>query len=164
MDASMEKETFLRNWEREFDVTLRALKAYPLERQDYRPHEKSRSAKELALVFVSEERTGINGAISGVMDFSNRPNPPASMKDVLSEYEKLHKDNFNKIKKMLAEELTKTMKFPIGPKKMADLRKIDVLWFTIMDMVHHRGQLTVYIRMAGGKVPSIYGPTADYPW
>jgi|SRR5882672_5842572 len=33
-----------------------------------------------------------------------------------------------------------------------------------MDMIHHRGQFTVYSRIAGGKVPSIYGPSADEPW
>ena len=34
----------------------------------------------------------------------------------------------------------------------------------ICDRIHHRGQLSVYVRMAGGKVPSIYGPSADDPW
>jgi uncharacterized damage-inducible protein DinB len=37
-------------------------------------------------------------------------------------------------------------------------------WLAVMDAVHHRGQMSVYIRLAGGKVPSIYGPTADEPW
>ena len=41
---------------------------------------------------------------------------------------------------------------------------IDVLWFMLTDSIHHRGQLSVYVRMAGGRVPSIYGPSADEPW
>ena len=40
----------------------------------------------------------------------------------------------------------------------------DVLWGILMDSIHHRGQFSVYLRMAGGKVPSIYGPSADEPW
>jgi uncharacterized damage-inducible protein DinB len=40
----------------------------------------------------------------------------------------------------------------------------DILWIMLMDSIHHRGQLSVYVRMAGGKVPSIYGPSADEPW
>ena len=53
---------------------------------------------------------------------------------------------------------------PTGPGKVGDLRTMDLLWTTLMDQVHHRGQLSVYTRMAGGKVPSIYGPSADEPW
>ena len=57
-----------------------------------------------------------------------------------------------------------TVKFFVAPKQMADLRKMDVLWFMLMDCVHHRGQFSVYLRMADGKVPSIYGPSGDEPW
>jgi len=39
----------------------------------------------------------------------------------------------------------------------------EALWGNLMDEVHHRGQLTVYLRLAGGKVPSIYGPSGDEP-
>ena len=39
-----------------------------------------------------------------------------------------------------------------------------VLWLMLNDSIHHRGQLSVYERMAGGLVPSIYGPSADEPW
>jgi uncharacterized damage-inducible protein DinB len=56
------------------------------------------------------------------------------------------------------------VKAPVGPGKMGDLRKVDVLWSTLQDQIHHRGQFSVYLRMAGGKVPSIYGPTADESW
>ena len=61
-------------------------------------------------------------------------------------------------------ELNKTVKFFVAPKQMGDLRKMDVLWYMLMDSVHHRGQFSVYLRMADGKVPSIYGPSADEPW
>jgi uncharacterized damage-inducible protein DinB len=47
---------------------------------------------------------------------------------------------------------------------MGDVRRLDFLWQILMDMVHHRGQFTVYSRIAGAKVPSIYGPSADEPW
>ena len=47
---------------------------------------------------------------------------------------------------------------------MGDVRIMDIFWLMLMDSVHHRGQFSVYLRMSGGKVPSIYGPTADEPW
>ena len=47
---------------------------------------------------------------------------------------------------------------------MGDFPVAEFLWFMLMDSVHQHGQLSVYVRCAGGKVPSIYGPSADEPW
>ena len=69
-----------------------------------------------------------------------------------------------RLKSMSDADLNKTVKFFTAPKQMGDVRKMDVLWFMMMDCVHHRGQMSVYLRMADGKVPSIYGPSADEPW
>jgi len=57
-----------------------------------------------------------------------------------------------------------TVRMPVGPKQVGDVRRGDALWMMLMDTVHHRGQLSVYQRIAGGKVPSIYGPSGDEPW
>jgi uncharacterized damage-inducible protein DinB len=159
-----EKEMFLKTWDREFETTLRVLKAYPEARAEFRPHERSKSARELAWVFAAEEKTGIAGVMSGVMDFEHMPKAPEEMKELISQYEKMHKENVQKIKAMADEELDKKMKFFVAPKTMGDVKKMDLLWMFLMDQVHHRGQFSVYLRMAGGKVPSIYGPTADEPW
>jgi uncharacterized damage-inducible protein DinB len=70
----------------------------------------------------------------------------------------------DKVRKADEAFLNTTVKTVTGPKQMSDVRRLDFLWQTLMDMVHHRGQLTVYLRMADGKVPSIYGPSADEPW
>lgn len=45
-----------------------------------------------------------------------------------------------------------------------DQMSMDLLWFLLFDEIHHRGQFSIYLRMADGKVPSIYGPSADEPW
>jgi uncharacterized damage-inducible protein DinB len=60
--------------------------------------------------------------------------------------------------------LEQTVQFPVGPGKFGDFRKIDFCWFLLHDHIHHRGQLSVYIRLAGGKVPAIYGPSGDERW
>ncbi len=57
-----------------------------------------------------------------------------------------------------------TVKFFTGPGQLGDIPVIGFCWFILCDQIHHRGQLSVYVRMAGGKVPSIYGPSADEPW
>ena len=53
--------------------------------------------------------------------------------------------------------------FFVAPKTLGDIPKIQFMWMVLCDQIHHRGQFSVYLRMADGKVPSIYGPTADEP-
>ncbi len=159
-----EKEMFLQTWDREFQTTMKVLKAYPANKLDFKPHERSRSAGELAWVFVGEQAV-VDMAVKGQIDMSGEmPKHPATMQEIIAAFEKMYKENVGKVKNLSEADFNSLVKFPIGPKQMADLRKADVLWITVMDQVHHRGQLSVYVRMAGGKVPSIYGPTADEPW
>ena len=56
------------------------------------------------------------------------------------------------------------MKFFVGPKQLGDYTRLEFCWFLLHDEIHHRGQFSIYLRMAGAKVPSIYGPSADEPW
>jgi uncharacterized damage-inducible protein DinB len=65
---------------------------------------------------------------------------------------------------MPASALQATITVPAGKGVTADVRKLDFLWLMLNDQIHHRGQLSVYTRMAGGKVPSMYGPSGDEPW
>lgn len=159
-----EKERFLQAWEQEFQTTLKLLKAYPSNKLDLKPADRSRSAKELAWTFAVEEKVGISGCVTGQFDFQNVPKPPASLQDIIVAFEQSHKENVEKIKRMNDEELDQTAKFFVAPKQMGDVRKGDLLQLFVHDMIHHRGQFSVYLRLAGGKVPSIYGPTADEPW
>jgi len=158
-----EKETFLNTWDREFQTTIKVLKAYPPDKLDLKPHERSRSARELAWTFVVEEKV-IAAIIAGKIDFQNLPPAPATLREILTAYENAHKEMARKVKGLRADAFNKTIPFPVGPKQMGDVRRGDVFWTMLLDGVHHRGQFSVYLRMAGGKVPSIYGPSADEPW
>jgi uncharacterized damage-inducible protein DinB len=159
-----EKDMFLQTFQRECATTLKLLKAYPAAKQDLRPAEKSRSAKELAWVFTLEQGMSA-AALSGSVDFSKpMPPPPAGFNDTITAFENASKDTLSKVSKASDETLQRPIKWPVGPGKMQDFRCLDVLWFALMDQVHHRGQLSVYLRLAGAKVPSIYGPTADETW
>ena len=159
-----EKDMFLKAWDNEFKTTLKVLKAYPEDRQDYKPNEKSKSAKELAWVFAAEQKVVIPGIITGNIDWTKMAKPPETIKEVIAEYEKTHKNMIQKLKGVSDEDLHKTMKFFVAPKTQADLPKSNILWSILMDQIHHRGQFSVYLRLVGAKVPSIYGPTADEPW
>ena len=159
-----EKDMFLMGLDREVQTTLKVLKNYPSDKLDWKPHEKSRSARDLAWIF-SQEMGIIGMAIDGKIDFSQPfPKAPSSMKEIIASLEATSKQAAERVKKLSDADYNSMIKFPVGPGQMGDFRKADVMWFSMMDHVHHRGQLSVYVRMAGGKVPSIYGPSADETW
>jgi uncharacterized damage-inducible protein DinB len=160
-----EKQAFLDAWDRESATTLKVLRAYPGSKDDLKPHPMSRSAKDLAWTFVFE---GVGGAqaAQGEMKLPppNMPAKPNDWSGMVSEVERALKYFGDKVRKTDEAQLNTKVKFMTGPKQMQDLRRLDVLWFMLNDQIHHRGQFSVYLRMAGGKVPSIYGPTADEKW
>jgi uncharacterized damage-inducible protein DinB len=159
-----EKEMFLKNWEREVQTTLKILRAYPADKLDLKPAPKSKSARELAFVFAGEQAMA-DMAIKGKIEFpETEPSPPKTMNEIISAFEQSVKANMARVKAMSDAEYNSMVGFFVAPKTPGQVRKADVLWLTLNDMIHHRGQLSVYLRMAGGKLPSIYGPTADEPW
>ncbi|MGH7607287.1 MAG: DinB family protein [Gemmatimonadales bacterium] len=160
-----ETEQFLERWETEARVTLKVLRAYPPDKADFRPHPGARTAKELAWTFVFN---GIGGsqALEGELKFPppNMPPMPDTWHGLVGEAERAFQIIAAGVRRVGAPQLNTTVKSMTGPKQMSDVRRLDFLWFLLMDTVHHRGQFSVYLRMAGGKVPSIYGPSADERW
>jgi uncharacterized damage-inducible protein DinB len=68
------------------------------------------------------------------------------------------------VNNMSEEDMNNNVAWLVQPRTMGQVRVIDWLWFMTSDMIHHRGQFSVYIRIAGGITPSIYGPTAEDNW
>jgi uncharacterized damage-inducible protein DinB len=93
------------------------------------------------------------------------PVAPDSLDAIVKAVEDANKRTIGLVEETSDERLiSDTVKFFTGPKTLGDIPKIDFLWFLLCDQIHHRGQLSVYLRMADGKVPSIYGPSGDEPW
>ncbi len=159
-----EKDMFLQTWEREFKTTLNVLKAYPHDKLDMKPSEKSKSARDLAFVFTGEQGI-VDMVLKGKIDFSGpSPSAPKTIQELITSYEQSVAANMSRVKEMSDADYNSMIGWYVAPKTPGQVRKADVLWVTLMDMVHHRGQMSVYLRLAGAKVPSIYGPTADEPW
>ena len=161
------KQKFLETYDNEHATTMRVLRAYPEDKLDLKPSEKSKTARELAWVFVLERGLGTrvwNDEIAQGKMSGKPPDPPASWSELLSTLEKAHQDFRNLVASASDDDLKTEVHFFTGPKTLGPISRFDWIWFLLHDQIHHRGQFSVYLRMAGGKLPSIYGPTADEPW
>jgi uncharacterized damage-inducible protein DinB len=151
-------------YERETATTLRVLRAYPEAESELRPHPRSKTARELAWMFTCELGL-VAGAIRGTLDLGGGiPPAPDTMADVVASFERARSEALDLISAATDTQLTGTTRFFTAPRTMGEVPNVPFLWFLLHDQIHHRGQLSVYLRMAGGKVPSIYGPSADEPW
>ncbi len=160
------RQQFIDTFEREHQTTMRVLRAYPQDKLDLKPHAMCKNAKELAFMFAAEPAM-MEKALTTGLDFSKPmqfPPVPESYDEILKAIEDGHQRVVRLVNNMRDEELYDTLKFFVAPKTVGDMEKNQFLWMLLHDQIHHRGQFSIYLRMAGGKVPSIYGPTADEPW
>jgi uncharacterized damage-inducible protein DinB len=162
------RQQFLDAYEREHATTMRVLRAYPADRADLRPHPRCKTARELAFVFALERGLGemvMNGAFAdGGGPGGEMPQPPEAWDDVLAAVEQAHQAFGERVRAIPDDQLFQPVKFFVAPRTLGDIPTIQFVWMLLCDEIHHRGQFSVYLRMADGRVPSIYGPTADEPW
>src|SRR3954462_12228187 len=103
-----EKELFLRHFERELPTTLKVLRAFPADKMEYKPHEKSSTAQRLAWTFVLENTMSM-AALKGPLDFGKgMPPAPSSMEEIISAYEKSAKDYIQTLKNLPDTRLEET--------------------------------------------------------
>ena len=159
-----EKDMFVATFEREFATTLKLLKNLPAGKEEFKPAARSRNVRELAWIFIAEEKVAEAITVGELPFAAAPPAPQLPVAELIAMFETSHREALGKIRAMSQESFNRTVKFPVGPGKMGDMRAADVLWTMLMDAVHHRGQLSVYLRMLDAKVPSIYGPSADETW
>lgn len=151
-----EKALFTKFWTDESKTTRNVIARIP-EGSDYRPDPKSRTAREIAWQIVCEEKMLLDALESGKMTWEPPP-MPATMKEVLATYEKQSAGMEVRFVSLPAERWDGTLLF-FGKERPA----APMAWSFLFDIVHHRGQITTYLRPMGSKVPQIYGPSADEP-
>lgn len=151
---------FASRWSDEMPRFSRVLRALPNERLDYKPHDKCTSAGNLAWQIAVEAGNLSELLDSGVVNFVV-PACPASNEEIASTFEKNAKAIEAKLGSIDEAKWGGPAKFNMGGQTVWETTVEDMFWGYIFDMVHHRGQLAAYIRPMGGKVPSIYGPSAD---
>jgi uncharacterized damage-inducible protein DinB len=151
-----EKSLFTNFWANESKTTRNVFARIP-DGSDYRPDAKSRTAQQIAWQIVCEEKMIIDALESGTVEWAPAP-MPASMKDVLHAYEQQSAAMVARWAALPAARWDGELEF-FGKKRPAS----PMAWSFLFDIVHHRGQITTYLRPMGSTVPQIYGPSGDEP-
>jgi uncharacterized damage-inducible protein DinB len=151
-----EKALFTQFWTNESKTTRKVLSRIP-EGSTYRPDPKSRTAQQIAWQIVCEEQMIVEALETGKVQRAPPPTP-ATMKEVLEAYEQQSAGMPRRWQALSAERWAGTLDFFGKPRPASPMA-----WSFLFDIVHHRGQITTYLRPMGSTVPQIYGPSADEP-
>ena len=151
-----DKVLFTDFWTKESATTRKVLSRIP-EGSSYRPDPKSRTAKEIAWQILCEEKMLIDALESGKAAWSPPPEP-ATMAEVLRAYDEHSAGMAQRWAAVPAERWEGTLDF-FGKQRPAS----PMAWGFLFDIVHHRGQISTYLRPMGSTVPQIYGPSGDEP-
>jgi uncharacterized damage-inducible protein DinB len=141
---------------------VNVLKALPQDRLDYRPDPKARPAAELAWVLAAEEAALLSLLDTGVVEWKDVP-PPSRVADIVAAFEKSAAAVNERLDRIDEAGWQKKGRFLMGEAPAWEDTIENFVWGFLLDAIHHRGQLSTYLRPMGGKVPSIYGPSADDP-
>lgn len=160
------KDAFIAELKHECASTKKMLERVPMDKQDWKPHEKSMTLGKLA-AHVADIPHWISNIIHiDEYDFMQHYKPmPASTNEELMQLfqEKLDKAIAD-LEKINDEDFKKMWTVKAGEQVMYNLPKaVAVRGWAFSHMIHHRGQLSVYLRLLNIPVPGMYGPTADEP-
>lgn len=155
------REMFVESFKAERPKFVRVFEAVPPGEAGYRPHPRSNSAAEIVTMIAGEWGDAASLIEHGRCDYA--PPPAAGVRDSIALFQK----NAGAIEKRL-ESLSdaaweKKTQFCMDGKVAWEAPLGEMLFGFLFDAIHHRGQLSTYLRPMGAKVPSIYGPSADDP-
>lgn len=146
------------NSRNEMATTAKILAAVPADRLDYRPSERCKSAGELVWHIAASEVAIINGAVDGAFKFGGeRPANTQTPAEIAEWYKTNAGAAIDRAAAMTGEQASKTVDFMGFFQQPA----AGFLTMAVHHSIHHRGQLSSYLRPMGAKVPAIYGMSAD---
>lgn len=155
-----QKNLFLQFWKHEANATRKVIERIPESQSDYRPHPQSRTARELAWLIVLEEKILVEGLENGEIDWREET-LPASVAEILDIYDRQHEDIVSRLENLDEEVWEREIGFTVEGHEYRRATGYDYGWEFLFDQIHHRGQLSTYLRPMGAKVPAIIGPSAD---
>lgn len=156
-----QKAFFLKHWDAEARATRAVLARIP-EGSSYRPDPKSRTAREIAWLIVREEILLADGLEKGAFEWQE-VQAPDTMAEIMATYDRHHDDVTRKLHALDGARWEAPVPFLAGGQEVMKDEGYESAWGFLLDMIHHRGQLSTYLRPMGSTVPQIYGPSADEP-
>lgn len=153
------QNVFLPDLQNEHRVTKGVIGAIPADQGDYRPDGISKTALQLAWHIVATEMRFLDAVAAGAFDLTPRPMPDSirTASDLVSWYEENFAAWVARLSELSGEQLAKSVDF----RGMFQLPAVKFLGFVLHHSIHHRGQLSMYLRPMGAKVPAIYGESFD---
>ena len=155
-----ELEMFLNAWEREAESTSKLLRSLPPAQYDFRPDPGGRSLGELAWHLAEGDAYMSYGVDAGKFDMGAKPpniERPRTVEALAPGYDRIHRDAVARILKLKLEDLDRELPFFVHQTQVRE-----ILWGMIISHgIHHRGQLSLMCRLAGGQAPGLYGPNRE---
>ena len=156
---SLLQNVYLGTLKNESRITKKVLETVPADKCDYRPDTASRTAIELVRHIAAADNRFLETVINGVFD-ANPAMIPENVKtpaQIAVWYEERFAKNFDALTKLNGEQLIKMVDF----RGMFQRPAVSFVMLGLHHTIHHRGQLSSYLRCMGAKVPSIYGESYD---
>lgn len=136
------------------------LRALPGDQLDYCPHERSKKAGELAFQIAEEMTALIELFDRGEIHMAPRTRP-AAIEEIAQEFETSARRVAERARTVDQDVWKGPGRFLFDGEVAWEAPASQLAWGFLFDLIHHRGQLSTYIRPMGGKVPRIYGPSGD---
>jgi uncharacterized damage-inducible protein DinB len=158
-------QAMLEEFEQEAKTTRRFLERVPEDKLGWQPHEKSHTAGALALHIASVPAGVMQSALadqSPLPDFKTLFKQPSSKQEILTALDKSIEVVRRELPKLDDARLRQTWAGTVKGQTVISMPRINFLRFILMNhWIQHRGQLGVYLRLLGAKVPASYGPSGD---
>jgi uncharacterized damage-inducible protein DinB len=160
------KDAFIAELKHESSLTRKILERVPLDKKDWKPHEKSMTIGRLA-THIAETMHWTTAIVKAdEFDFAADPAPvrhtAASSEELLSIFDKNLAEALESLSQADDETMNKIWSIKRGDQViMASPKKVAIRGWAFSHLIHHRGQLSVYLRLLDVPVPGMYGPTAD---
>ena len=159
-EAKTVADFLIADFENEMQTTLRVIEAVPSDRLDYRPDSKAKTGLGLVRHITLEDEWLLNCIANG--EFTPPPDDSDACgimnpADAVARYKEKVPAALDRVRATSGAQLVNVIDL-FGLIKAPG---VNFLAMTVKHSVHHRGQLSTYLRPMGGKVPGIYGPSAD---
>ena len=155
------REFFLQRRSMESGMFEKVFNAVPGDQLDWKPEPKARSARELMGHLIGHEQDLDELLASGEIHHRNQV-PFNDLAEAIALYRQACQGADAKLEAL--DDATwdsEPGKFLVGDDVIMEAPRRDMGWLLLCDSIHHRGQLSTYLRPMGSKVPAIYGPSAD---